>query len=45
MGKSGFKKINELLNELVAQGWHLVTAYTNELGKNGAKSSRREADK
>lgn len=29
------KLINEKLNELGSQGWRLVTAYSNELGKNG----------
>ena len=35
IGKADINLINEKLNELGSQGWRLVTAYTNELGKNG----------
>ena len=34
-GQANLELINEKLNELGAEGWRLVTAYTNELGKNG----------
>lgn len=29
------KDLNHRLNQLGREGWHLVTAYTNEMGKNG----------
>ena len=32
-GQANLELINEKLNELGAEGWKLVTAYTNELGK------------
>ena len=33
-GKVNIEKLSDILNQYGKQGWHLVTAYTNELGKN-----------
>ncbi|MBP5330100.1 MAG: DUF4177 domain-containing protein [Spirochaetaceae bacterium] len=33
-GLANIEQINIKLNELGSKGWHLVTAYTNEMGKN-----------
>ena len=33
-GKVDTLTMTEILNELGVEGWHLVTAYSNELGKN-----------
>ena len=33
-GRADITSMNEVLNELGLEGWRLITAYTNELGKN-----------
>ena len=33
-GRVDANKMTELLNDMRLDGWHLVTAYSNELGKN-----------
>ena len=33
-GRVNTEKMTQILNELGIDGWHLVTAYSNELGKN-----------
>ena len=33
-GRVNIQKMTEIMNELGQDGWHLVTAYSNELGKN-----------
>jgi hypothetical protein len=33
-GKVNIDKLTDILNQYGRDGWHLVTAYTNEIGKN-----------
>jgi len=37
-GRADIAYMNEILNELGLEGWRLVTAYTNELGKNAVSA-------